>query len=329
VRKAIRLHPWRLEIVPAAAFALTVWSVCVYETRVAWVVQRIPELQHYGLGALPWVLLGMVLAWWLVEFGYNLSWVQSERRKRFNAYVLVLQSVVITHAWSAYAFTSVFLSMLHRHAARPAVPVSLLLALIVAGTGTTALLEWSRKYVPREEPPEPPLPADALGAPCYRELAIDWWMMPGLVVLCGIALVCLVAVIMSYAQGEHPGIGSLLRLAFIIVGAGLTVSMSRTALSVTPMAFTYWSGPVRIRLSVAEIETCVPGRRDDDERPRGVKRTSWCRRGQRCIEITMTNGRVYRLGALRPTHICQLVEQARKDLPPAPSAAAGEKEADS
>ena len=111
--KAIRLHPWRLEIVPAAAFALTVTrATCI--RLVAWVVRRIPELRHSGLGILPWFVLSIVVASWFAEFGHNQSWVRSERRKRFNAYGLVMQCGIITNAWLAYALTSVLLAVTRR-----------------------------------------------------------------------------------------------------------------------------------------------------------------------------------------------------------------------
>ena len=179
--------------------------------------------------------------------------------------------------------------------------------MIVAGTGITALLEWSRKCVPQEELPEPSLPADAANGQVYREATIDWSMLPSIAILCGLLLVCVAASIMSYAQGEHLTVGALVRLVVYVAGACFVASLSRTALSVTPMAITYRSGPVRIRLSVADMETCVPGLRGDGPKPRSVKRTTWCKRGERCLDITMKSGRIYRLGALRPNHICQLV----------------------
>ena len=53
-------------------------------------------------------------------------------------------------------------------------------------------------------------------------------------------------------------VGALVRLVVYVAGACFVASLSRTALSVTPMAITYRSGPVRIRLSVADMETCAP-----------------------------------------------------------------------
>jgi len=308
--KAIRLHPWRLEIVPAAAFALTVWSVYVYETRVAWVVRRIPELRHSGLGALPWLLLGMVSAFWFVEFGHNQFWVLSERRKRFNAYVLVIQCAVITHAWFAYSFTSVFLAMLHHHAARPAIPVPLLLAFIVTGTGITALLEWSRKYVAREEPPEPPLPAEAANAPCYRERALDWWYLSSSLILLVFTLTVMALAIAARDTGLIAG------MAAAICGVVVVATLGCNVLIVTPTAVSHWFGLFRIRVPIADMESCVLGDPEPGRRPRGVKMTSRCKRGERRVEIRMTNGRVYRLGALRPSHICELIGKPASQVEP-------------
>ena len=217
-----------------------------------------------------------------------------------------MQCGIIVNAWLAYALTSVLVSITHR-SAKPAIPVTLLFVMIVTGTGITALLEWSRKCVPQEEPPEPPLPADAANGQRYREATIDWPMLPSITILCGLLVVCVSASITSYAQGEHLTVGALVRIVVCVAGACLVASLSRTAMTVTPMALTYRSGPVRIRLSVADMQTCAPGLPDDDPKPRGVKRTTWCKRGERCIEVTMKNGRIYRFGALRPNHICQLI----------------------
>ncbi len=92
----------------------------------------------------------------------------------------------------------------------------------------------------------------------------------------------------------------------------IVASLGCNKLIVTPTAVTHWLGLFRIRLPVAEIESCVVGDPDAWGKARGVKMTSRRRRGERFVEITMKNGRVYRLGAIRPTHVRELIERARK-----------------
>lgn len=313
--KAIRLHPWRLEIVPAAAFMVAVWSYYVYQTHLAAFLRTVPELRNSLIALLPDFCIGAIVFFWFIEFGHNQSWVQSERRKRFNAYALIMQCSIILHAWLAFACTCITLWMSY-HVAPPPNQLPLLALMIVVGLGISAVLEWSRKYVPLEETPEPPLSGYAVHG-CYRETAIDWWTLIGALFLLAFALTPIVASLC-------PRNEATVCLLVGIPGTGLLVSLSVRVLRVTTQTLIYWLGPFRIRLPLSEMKSCMPGRRDEEKKPRGMKRTTWRKRGERCVDITMKNGRVYRLGTLRPSHICELIQQALKDLPPAPSAAEGE-----
>ncbi len=209
--KAIRLHPWRLEIVPAAAFGLTVWSAYVFEVRLAWVFRVVPELRGNGLEALPAFAIGAVVWHWFVAFGHNQFWVESERRKRFNYHAPMMQCGVITWGWFAYAFASVFSQMIHR-IIPPVIPIPLLFVMLGVGVGITALLERSRKDVPREEAPEPPLPANALKEPRYREVVLDWWQLPSAVALLVFTLVLLALAIAAPVWGIPRETGLLVTL---------------------------------------------------------------------------------------------------------------------
>lgn len=313
--KAIRLHPWRLEIVPAAAFALTVWSAYVYQTRVAAFVRTIPEMRNGPITILPKFCIAVVIFFWFIEFSHNQSWVQSEQRKRYNAFALLMQGTIICHAWLGFAFTCITL-WLKRYVAPLPNQLPLLALMMVLGLGTTALLEWNRKYIPREETPEPPLVSSATSEN-YREMSIDWWTLIG-------ALFMLVFAIAPIALSLCSRSEAIACLLIGIPGAALIVSLSIHTIVITPTTLGFFLGPFRIRLTLKEMESCVVGRRDDEKKPRGIKRTTWCKRGERCIDVTMKNGRLYRLGALRPSHICELIQQAAKDLPPAPSASEGE-----
>ena len=312
--RSIRLHPWRLEIVPAAAFALTVWSAYAYEVRLARITRIIPELRIGWLVALPAFWIGWALFNWLIGFGHNQTWVQSERRKRVNGYALVAQCGVITSGWFGYALNNVFRQMMHRFIP-PVISIPLLFVMLAVGTAVTATLEWTRRYIPREETPEPPLPADAASMPCYREVQTDWWYLSSSFILLLMTGAFFAVAVAAHLSSIEPGVGLILGMAALICVDILVGSLGCNVLAVTPDSATHWSSVFRIRLPVAEMESCVGGDRNSWGKPRGVKMTSRRKRGERFVEITMTNGRVYRLGALRPTHICQLIGKPAPETP--------------
>jgi hypothetical protein len=175
--KAIRLHPWRLEIVPAAAFAFAVWCMHVYQTQAAWFVRAVPELRKKdAFQQMPWSIPSMLVFLWLMQAAFNHRWVQSEKRKRYNWFVLIFQTAIVMYAW--FAHTAVALALWFKHPTSEPAPLSLvpLGAMIAGGAAVTALLEWSRRYSPRDEIPEPPLPQS--GAYAYGETQVDWCFLP-------------------------------------------------------------------------------------------------------------------------------------------------------
>lgn len=302
--KAVRQHPWRLEIVPAVAFGLAAWSLYVWQTRVACVIQRIPELRRSHVLALPWLPLGSVLFLWLIEFGHNHWWVQSERHKRFNLFALILQALIVMKSCVVCLLTCMFLSMMRKHPYPPMLTV--LLGSVALGVGLTALLEWTRKCVPRDQPPEPPLPTDAVNARPYREVQIDWSMLAGAILLCSCFLFGVGTAVASSMRAEPVFAHSVLQLATVLLAAAGVTGLAVTVITVTPDALVLWRGLIPIRLALAEIQFSVPGIREENPKPpHGT--TTWCKLGSRCIDITMKNGRIYRLGALRPSYICRLI----------------------
>ncbi len=194
----------------------------------------------------------------------------------------------------------------------PTIPLPLLLESLVMGLGVTALLEWNRRYIPREEPPEPPLPADALDARSYREVRLDWTTLAGGLILCAMSLTWAVVDVLCWLEGEPWAMQSVLEALLACLGSAFVISLSVTTLNATSQMLSFRTGLIRIQLPSLDIECCTPGFCDGERKPRGVKRTTVCRRGDRCIDITMKNGRVYRFEALRPTHICQLMEPTKK-----------------
>lgn len=295
--KAIRMHPWRLEIVPAAAFAVAVWSVYVYQTHVT---HKWPNTGENGWisAMMPVGYIGIMVLLWIGQMGSNHKWVQAERRKRFHWGTVVLPSIMLTLWWIIYIMVQVSLWNEHPQTSIPrALDFGLFSVIIACGIGITVLLEWSRRYVERPEASEPALSEETTGASHYRELSIDWWLVL-------IAAIVLAESIWWYLHG-----GLLKDLMMFPVGVLVLASMSVRIVKVTSTTLTYQCG-IPFRIAIADILSCVPAHHEPfigfhDRRPK-----PFCVTDGRCIEITTKDGRICRLGALRPSHICQLVEKA-------------------
>lgn len=313
---ALRLHPWRLEIVPAAAFGSAVWGFCVYKSDLEYILTGDTHLRNPDLAGLPCFLLMMTLMFCLLEFGWNQSWVRMERRKKFNWHALMLQVPIIMQAWLLYALVFLVKWRIWHVGPLPDVFRQLALILLVA-VGITAVLEWSRRYVPREEEPEPPLLA--VSAPGeYTEAATDWSTLPSALAMMGAGGIGVVS-------GISTHLDRVLTMSAGVLAGCLFVSLSRSTLTVTATAITHRWGFFATRVRVSDVDSCIVGDRETQpKRSKDVKIVSRRKRGGRFVEIRTRDGRIYRLGAIRPTHVCALIEKAKKDLPPTPSAAEAE-----
>lgn len=305
--KAIRLHPWRLEIVPAAAFGFAVWWLHVYHTQAVPFVASMRDLH----GADPFRLqvawnVGWVAVLWLMEMGANHRWVESERRKRFNWMPLVFYPAIILRAWLPFVFTRMVLDI--KHPSRPYEPFDFLLlgATVLIGLGLALLLERTRHYIAREETSEPPLPADAAGASSYHEIQIDWWFLP-------ITPILLAMVLGLCTQRELAKGDMIMLLSSGVVATAVFLSLSIRTLSATLDLVTCKLGPIPWRFRTSDIVTCAPTHHETFAKQRDKKRKALGVTDGRCVEIAMKNGRIYRLGALRPNHICQLIAKPSAD----------------
>ena len=297
--KALRSHPWRLEIVPAAAFAVVIWSVWTYQCRVVGYCAALAV--NDGLRAafdrLPVWALGMTFAFWLFEIGSNRDWVRAEREKRFNWPVLISHAVILLYAWTAFEAVSLIRALMTR-ASHVLFDWRPLLIGLVLGLGVTVLLEWTRRPIPPEMRHEPPAPAHS-GLP-YRETEVGWWFLSGAAVL---AVACLLS--------------CLHRLDIVTLVLGLAVLpvigwSARRVVTVTDDALILSASIIRKRFPIREIESCAPALHQplSNARKQGLWALSVME--GRCVEIRMTDGKVYRVGALRPEHICTLIQSAQR-----------------
>jgi|GEM_PF-5640775 len=300
--KAIRLHPWRLEIVPAAAFALAVWSAYVCQTQAA-------ELQRNGyLYMLP-LGLGMALVVWILGIESNHRWVQAERRKRFNWSAIGFPFFMLFNAWFLVLMAQMVTWAKHPASSLPLTfDFRVLCAVLAGGVGLAALLEWSRRYVPRPETPEPALPIEAADSSDYRETSVDWPLVACWPIL--------LAIWFSWYQQEQS-------VETVVMGAlavFVLVNVCIRRLTLTPTTLTYWPGVLLpYHLAIADILSCVPAHHEPGLDLRKTRPKGFLITDGRCMEITLKDGRICHFGALRPTHICAMIEQARENLPPAPS----------
>jgi hypothetical protein len=254
-------------------------------------------------------MTGWVAVLWLMQAGAIHRWVQSERHKRFDWMPLLFQPAIVLHAWTAYASMRMVLDLK---------PVShseqthcgLLAAMLIGSAGLAFALERSRRYVPREPTPEPPPPSQTPGKAPYRELQIDWLFLPVGPLMLGIAVGECTQI--GFARADSVGL-----LAAALLAVAVFASLSIRTLTVGAAAVTYRLGPVPLRYRAADVVSCMPAHHETFSRIRDKKMKVIGVTDGRCVEITMANGRVYRLAAIRPTHICELIgKPAAPDTPP-------------
>jgi hypothetical protein len=295
--KSIKQHPWRLEIVPAVAFAWVLWTAYAFwsqELHSAIVPVVTGQVRRDLAQTAAW-LIGFGLTFWVFSMGTNAHWVRAERGKSYNWLVVPWHAIILMKVFLAYGF----LSLMYSNWFDP--PTFLRLDLfaggILLGTAVTAVLEWTRRGTPQDDKPEPPasVPNDGCVGLRYRETEVDWWPIAA----SASVLATLVVLVLLRMPVALAAVGLLMCAAFLLFGFR-TVMLNSSALSV-------WIGLIRKRFPISDIESCkvahhpfFPLKRD--KRLRGIAITDG-----RCVELRMSDGRIRRIGAIRPSHICDLL----------------------
>lgn len=306
--KALRMHPWRVEVVPAAAIFWSIWSICAFRWWAAFSPLASPLRCKVGpvgrqVLAAPYFFAGMALFIWTIELGWNYRWVQRERSKRVNWWLVVLQAGILLYAWLAYGSVAILLSF----SRSPSLdPFYFLPAVIVAGIAITLVLEFTRPFVHHGEAEEP-RPAQKIGGSAiYRECVFDW------------ASLCPSLVLLGLGMGEYMVDGFVLSLLLCFAVTIFFFSVSRRTVVVTKDSVRLSAGIVRKCIRFAEIASFRPAQYECLFKKKRDRRTkALCIMDGRCVEITATDGKTYFLGALRPRHICDLIESERPSQPPA------------
>jgi hypothetical protein len=307
VGRFIRLHPWRLEIVPAVAFLTAVGHLIYYRcsTEALFITRIINQgagLDYVSL-ALSW-LLAVALFWWLFEIGCNWDWVVTERRKRFNPHPLVLQCQILLWA-STVIFGTRFLLQLVGHVKKPEFTIAPTLFTVLLGIAVTAVMELTRQHVPKTESPEPapPSPISLRDAESvrYEELWKDW-RTNGFT----LAIAVLYGVPMAFIKEWYPA---------AIVGAGtivLFIWLTKGRLILTGRQLTSSLGPIRKSVAISDVSSARVVPWDESlSRPKDFPRGQWhalAATGHRLLEITTKQGHIYRFGMQRPKYVCGLIE---------------------
>lgn len=304
MRKWIRSHPWRLEIVPAVAFFTAVGYTVHYHLSGAEAILRratYPGEQPIQYEATIVFQICLLVFFWMIAATSNHQWVVMERRKMYNWMAPVFQFTILLYAGIAMFLARTGLPRITPDSASTdlnAIPV-----LALTGTAVTAILEWTRRFVPRDVAPEPDPPDDesvrTQSGICYLETGIEWgWLVMG-----GGALVFGILSVF-YCQT------ALISVCNIAAGIYLC-SLSRRQVEINSRGILMRSGLIRRRIEPAEVASCRATWDENGQRPRSMSRREWHQfswNTGRCLEITTKQGHIYRFGMQRPKYVCGLIE---------------------
>ncbi|MDO8586412.1 MAG: hypothetical protein Q7T82_05175 [Armatimonadota bacterium] len=304
MRRFIRLHPWRLEIVPAAAFLVAVAYTAYYHLSGAEAVLRRaaypgePPVQYEA------TIMGhicLVAFFWTIAAASNHRWVLLERRKMYNWTAAVFQFTILGNAGIA-----VFLARTGLPGITPttvAVDVDVIPAIALLGIAVTAALEWTRRFVPREyaAEPDPPPPTMVYTDDSFRyvETGLEWeWAILG-------------AGVFALGIGATAYGGITLSGVLSAVAGVFFCSLSRRRLETSSHRVVMWNGLYRVQVALADAASCKATSDENGQRPSETSRKKWHQfswNTGRCLEIATKQGHIYRFGMIRPQYARSLIE---------------------
>ena len=290
MRRFIRLHPWRLEIVPAIAFATSVAALLLYRLRGSSALSSAGGDAGHKANLMFWEPVVFVACFWAMEFATNHRWVMSEREKRFNWFALVAQSVMVLRA-------AIALQMALWFAAEPTglgLTWRVFCGVSLGSITLAVLIEATREFVPRPEEPEPPLSGERDSC-SYTDTEVDYGVTP----LVAFLVACSVLAILYERHYAAFALG--------LAVAAVIGSMAYRRVTITREAVLLRCGPIGKRFAVSEISGCRATHRQILERSQPPVKALALTTG-RCLEITASDRRVHAIGMLRPTHACHMLE---------------------
>lgn len=299
MREFVRVHPWRLEIVPALAFIVSIGAALFYAFRLreTWNCISMPdELRSLPATLLPW-LVAILLSFWAIELHHNHRWVETERRKRYNWVTLLFQVVIVVKATLGLALVSLVSYVVdHRPWIRQ--PWPWLAAILVLGIVFEAVMEKTRTFAPTRESPEPGLSGDtaSAGEMPYVDMEIDWWPVASAVPIV-IATALLAALTHMYYL-----------LVLGLIGGGLMALFGyrRVAISRDGVLLSCWL--IRKRFRIGDIIGCRAVRPEAWERVGPKRARALFMTTGRCLELTTRDGKTHVFGMVRPSYACSLLE---------------------
>lgn len=309
MRQFIKTHPWRLEIVPAIAFIIAVGANIFYHTQIIGHSQVLAVRAGMREQADYQLITGLALIvfLWVLEGTWNHKWVMMEARKRFNWWPLINQSVMLIFAW-VLIIVSWMLAILSNpamlHTYRKGLISEMLYlggCFLIFGLGFTALMESTRRFVPKElfvEPP-PPTGIEAQGNSFrYVEKTIDWGLIASTV-----AMMLFIVTSMLFKR-EH------ILLMISLLAFGVLLFHLKQRIIVTPESVYCSFGMSKRQVAISEIECARPVHCQLLERLGQKRVRAFGNTTGRCLELTMKNGKVHVFGMLRPAYACKLLERA-------------------
>lgn len=299
----IRLHPWRLEIVPAVALVVAVGYVAYFHVTGAAAAMRraaYPETWPAQYETSTMTYVGMLAFFWVIAAMANHRWVLLEPRKMYNWTALLFQATIL-----GYTGITVFLVRIGIPQLDPttldlyfdAIPV-----IVLAGATVTAVLEWTRRFVPKDfaDEPDPPPSTEVCsdGGFRYVETGMEWeWMIFGAGALTA-----------GIADAAH---GWLTDGSVWVLAGALLCSMSRRKVEASSHCVAMWNGLYKRQIALSDAALCRAVPDYNGQRPREISRRKWHQiswNTGRCLEITTKQGEIYRFGMLRPQYACSLIE---------------------
>ena len=124
---------------------------------------------------------------------------------------------------------------------------------------------------------------------------MDWW-----IVACAVTIAGSAALLLSLGDPISD-------LVAAFIGSAVFLSIGLRTVAVANQVLTVWFGLIPKRFHVPEIETCRVAHHETFTRRRDKRLRAWCVTDGRCVELTMKNGRIHRIGAIRPRYICDLL----------------------